>query len=438
MDSISTTVSAHQRLRQLERRYGLVVMLNWFAATLPSAVIVLYAQSRGLTLANIGLYVAVYSATVALLDLPTGNLADVVGRKRVALASYSLAALARLILLFAVSLPGFICFAVVWGLARALGSGALEAWFVSSVREIDPEANLQPRLARINTRELLAISAGSLIGAALPTLMGKLAPLWIQQTSSGAWSPLAGVVACSLLLHLATLGVTWRVVHEPPLSHRSVLSALQQGFRSLPSALREAGRTIGSDRLLLRLLTLELVTGLMLAASETYWQPFFATRFGLGGPNTVVFGVLLGGCFLAGTLGNICAGPLIGWLGGRVGRLGMLTQVVQAGALLTLAWQGSVWLAAGLFWLTYFARTAFSSPFMTLYNGQVPDGRRSLMLSVLSVAMFVGVSVGNLVLGAVSSRWSISWAWTLMAGVLLLSIPVVARLRQPETQSAGR
>ena len=51
------------------------------------------------------------------------------------------------------------------------------------------------------------------------------------------------------------------------------------------------------------------------------------------------------------------------------------------------------------------------------------------MLSVLSVTMFVGVSVGNAVLGAVSSHFSIAWAWTLTAGVLLLSVPALFKLR---------
>ena len=75
----------HRQVVQLERRYAVVLAINWLAAIFPGAVMVLYAQSRGLSLAGIGAYVAVYGVTVALLDLPTGNLADSVGRKRTAL-----------------------------------------------------------------------------------------------------------------------------------------------------------------------------------------------------------------------------------------------------------------------------------------------------------------------------------------------------------------
>ena len=88
--------------------------------------------------------------------------------------------------------------------------------------------------------------------------------------------------------------------------------ALREGLRSLPAALRQVGLTLRQSALLPRLLLLEGLTGLMLAASETYWQPFFAERFGLSDSATILFGVLLAGCFLAGMLGNLCAGPLLG------------------------------------------------------------------------------------------------------------------------------
>jgi len=73
-----------------------------------------------------------------------------------------------------------------------------------------------------------------------------------------------------------------------------------------------------------------------------------------------------------------------------------------------------------------FLRTA---TFLTLYNARVEDNRRSLMLSALSVAMFLGFSIGNLLLGVVSAQTSISWAWTLVAVGLLFSLGLFRHLR---------
>lgn len=41
------------RVAQLERRYAVVLAINWLAVIFPGAVMVLYAQSRGLSLAGI-------------------------------------------------------------------------------------------------------------------------------------------------------------------------------------------------------------------------------------------------------------------------------------------------------------------------------------------------------------------------------------------------
>jgi len=310
------------------------------------------------------------------------------------------------------------------GVARALNSGTLDAWFVGALRNLDPELDLQPSLARVNTAELLALGGGSLLGAGFPSLLHLIWP-----GRSGGASPLMLVVAASVLLQVVALLVTWRLVQEQPRPAIPLMRAMNRGLSDLPDALRQAANLVRHDAVLPWLLALEGLIGMMLAACETYWQPFFSTRFGLGGNSTVVFGVLLGGCYLAGMMGNLSAGKLLALAGQRADRLGQWTQVLQAAALLALAWQGSVWLAAGLLWLTYFARTAFSSSFLTLYNARVEDNRRSLMLSALSVAMFLGFSIGNLLLGVVSAQMSISWAWTLVAVGLLLSLGLFRHLR---------
>ena len=72
-------------LRSVERRYALILFLFWFSTALPMSLFILLAQARGMSLAQLGLLTAIYSATVFLLEVPTGGLADAWGRRRVAL-----------------------------------------------------------------------------------------------------------------------------------------------------------------------------------------------------------------------------------------------------------------------------------------------------------------------------------------------------------------
>ena len=71
--------------KSLERRYYPIVFLFWFSTALPMALFILLAQARGMSVAQLGLMMAMYSATIVLLEVPTGGLADSWGRRRVAL-----------------------------------------------------------------------------------------------------------------------------------------------------------------------------------------------------------------------------------------------------------------------------------------------------------------------------------------------------------------
>ncbi len=108
----------NRQLRHIQRTYYLVTALSWFAAVLPAAVSILFAQSRGFSIFQISLYAAVYALTVAALELPTGGLADTLGRKRTALLAYAFALAASTVLLFAFSLPALLGYALLYGTSR--------------------------------------------------------------------------------------------------------------------------------------------------------------------------------------------------------------------------------------------------------------------------------------------------------------------------------
>lgn len=74
----------------LECVYYLSNALLWFATALPAALLVLLLQDRGVTLLQVGFYYGVYALTVAVLEVPSGMLADSWGRKRTVLLAYTL------------------------------------------------------------------------------------------------------------------------------------------------------------------------------------------------------------------------------------------------------------------------------------------------------------------------------------------------------------
>lgn len=421
---------------KLRPTYYLVSSLNWFANVLPMAVMVLLAQSRGLSLAEIGYFVGLYSLTVVLFELPSGAMADAIGRKRIYLLAGCVGIAAKAAFLYAFGLPMFLVYAVLFGMSRALASGALEAWFIDALQADDPDVDLQPPLATAGVWNLAALALGTFAGSALPGLFA-----FLPQSATAVLTPLSVTLVASMAGSVGVLLLTALVVKEAPRARAvgdaapGLLGSFRSGFASLGAIVADAARLTSGNRVLLLLLGADLVVGLALTASENLWQPFFADRLGGATPeNTILFGVILAGSFGMGMLGNLVATPLTRLLGKRYALVAGLFQLLQGGMFLLLALQGGAVAATGLFWLTYVTRSAWSSPHATLFNQQVPGSHRSVMLSVQSLVGFGGAFIGSIALGPLAEATSISTAWLVSGGLVavgaLFYLPLLGATRR--------
>jgi MFS family permease len=399
----------------IRRRYALVTFLIWLATALPIALQILLAQSRGLSLTQIGVVMGAYSLVIVLLEVPTGGLADAVGRKRVALLAHALAAVSSLALLFAFSFPAFLGAMLLYGVSRALSSGALDAWYVDALRAADPGIDLQPALAAIETVTLLALGLGALIGGALPRLFASLPP-----DGAAVLSPLSAPIVASLAVRLLLLPVIARLIPEA----RPGGASWRAGFRAAPALTRDAAAISRANGRLVLLMAASFVTGLVLLGLESFWQPFFAALpAAVGGaspgdtPNSLLFGVIMAGNFAVGVAGNLLAAPLGRRLGRRHALVAALARLLQGGFLLALATSTALIPATTFFWLVYLMAGVAVSPHAALVNDEIPDDRRSAMLSVQSLAFYAGSFLGGAALGWVADTWSIGAAWT-VAGLL--------------------
>ncbi len=434
--------------------YYLVSSLNWFANVVPMAVSVLFAQSRGLSLGQIGVYGAVYALTVVLLELPSGALADTFGRKRTYLLAGALALAAKVLFLLAFDLSGFVAYALLWGTARALSSGALEAWFVDALQAREPNAPLQSALAAAGSYNLVGLAAGTVTGAMLPGLFA-----WLPSDGAAVLTPLSATVIVSAVAQAAVIALAALLVREPPPDRGRVggRSGLRSALAEVRTVMLDAAALTRGSRPLQLLLLGECLVGVALMTSETLWQPFFATRISearlgeasRGAADLVahllgttaaadarVLGFVLGGSFAMGVFGNVAATRLTRLLKGRNALAAGVFQGLQAVAFVVLAWQTGLIGATALFWLTYVTRSAWSSPHLALFNAAVPAARRSVMLSVLSLAGFAGSFLGSLLLAPLAQATSIAVVWCVCAGVLALGVTAYLALDRL-TSAAG-
>ncbi|ETK31967.1 MFS transporter, partial [Microbispora sp. ATCC PTA-5024] len=150
-------------------RYAAIEFLTWLPPGLMMAPMVLLMAARGLSVAEIGLVSAAYSVTIVVLELPTGGLADVLGRRAVLAASAATSVAALVVMATATTAWLFLVSSLLKGVARALSSGPAQAWYVDRLHDAEgPSADLKPGLAAGGAAGSAALAIGTVIGGLLP------------------------------------------------------------------------------------------------------------------------------------------------------------------------------------------------------------------------------------------------------------------------------
>ena len=416
-----------QSVKSIQRTYYLVISLFWLATSLPIALFVLLAQARSLDLFQIGIVMGLYSLTIVLLELPTGGLADTIGRKRVAILAYSFILLSGIVLLGAFSFPVFLVGFMLNGVGRALSSGALDAWFVDALKAAEPEMDLQPAFAKVNTFSLLALGIGTLGGSLIPDLFKNLPP-----DGTAVFTPLSMPLAIAGVVYILLILAVISLVKEDRPSSRG--NSWREGFQGVPSMIKTAVTLTRRNNILLMLLGVASASGFVLASLESFWQPHFANLFGESGGDRFWFGVIMGGNFLFGMLGNMLITPINKAMGKRYGLVAAIFHGLRGVILIGLALVGNVPLAIAFFWLVYLNMGAVNSLHSTLLNEQIPSEQRSSMLSIESLASYIGGAIGGIFLGYIAEQISISTAWVIAGGTLVLSLFLYLRIEVLQQQ----
>ncbi|HET6447048.1 MAG TPA: MFS transporter [candidate division Zixibacteria bacterium] len=399
-------------ITRVQRIYYLSVSLFWLSIAITLPLMVLILQSRGVDLFQIGLLMGAYSLTIVILEVPTGGLADAIGRKRVAMLAYSIILIGGLVLLFSFSFAAFLLAFILSGVGRALASGSLDAWFVDTLLYLEPEIDIQPPLAKAGTITLISLGIGTLLGGLLPRALSSLPAEGTAVITPFTTTILVSGLVLAILLVVIGLFVDESQTHQDD-------GTWKQGFRQVPSIVGEAVGLSRRNPTIVLLLGATLASGLALASIESFWSPHFAILIGGSEGNSLFFGALMAGSFLFGAFGSMASIPLSRLFKQRYALLASVFQGFQGLSLIVLALQGTVGLSVAFFWLLYLGMGVVNSPQATLMNEEIPSERRSSMLSVQSLAGYAGSIAGSVLLGYLAKSSSIGTAW-IVAGVILL------------------
>lgn len=414
---------------RLTRHFVLLRALRWLPLGLVLPFLVITPESRGLSLGAIGVVFAVHSAVAIALEVPSGALADMIGRRRVLLAGAALTAGSLLIFAIAGAIGSFIASAALLAAGRALISGSLEAWYVDSLRLLDPAAPLSRGLSRGTAAEGVAMALGALVAGALVTIAGP---------GDEAGRALSGYGIAALAGAIAALGYLVAVValvHEQP--HPMHVSGAGASIGRRAAVIFATARDEFLGSVVVRVVVVTGVAiGMSFTAVELLWQPRLADLLGDADSHGVVFGGLAAASMLAVSLGAGLSQRLNRSVGLRLGYL-----LALAFAAVCVALLGAPQSAAGfalVYLLGYFGLGLADPMHFELLNDAVGATARATLISAEALATQAGALVANLSVGALASSHGPALAWALAGTLLSVTTLAVAvpLLRAPRRARA--
>ncbi|MEU6162169.1 MFS transporter [Streptomyces sp. NPDC047130] len=411
--------------RTARRRYVTVCVLFWLPLGLSIAPLVLLFTERGMTMVVIAGFFAAHSVTAAALELPTGGLADVLGRRTV-LAAAGLLNLAALTLLGLGTTPWLLGLGMaLMGAGRALSSGPAEAWYVDTVQAHDgPDAELRTGLARGGSATSAALAVGTLLGGALPWLLGLGPDLGsrLSGSTSGLVLPLSLPMLLGAAVEIVFVLYVLTALPEPP----RPAATLRDVLRGIPATVADGLRLGGRDALVRRVFLSAGAAGSALAALELLTPGRAAALTGASESGAVLFAALACAGFVCAAVGSHLA-PLTARLAGSGERAVTVGLGAGAGGLLLLgataafAGAGSMVLAAVGFGLVHLGLGAAEPNENDLLHRRVARSGRATALSVQSLTLQLVAGLTGLIIGVLPSGplpWLLGGA-VMLAGTLL-------------------
>jgi MFS family permease len=397
--------------RTIVRTYLLLMLGNTLAASLIWGINTIFLLDAGLSNLEAFSANAFFTAGMVIFEIPTGIVADTIGRRfSYLLGTVTLSAATLLyVLLWYVEAPfwQWAVVSILIGLGFTFFSGAVEAWLVDALT------------ATGYTGEMERVFGRGQVVAGTAMLVGSVAGGFIaQQTNLGIPFVLRGVIL------VVMFAVAFRLMHDTGFTPERGGRPLAE-MRKVASASIDYGWRVPAVKWLM---VEALFTGGVGIYGFYALQPYLLELY--GDPQAYQIAGLVA-AIVAGAqiLGGVAA-PWIRKLFHRRTSALITTSALGVAALALIGVIESFWAVIALIvvWALLFAA---SMPIRQTYlNGLIPSRQRATILSFDSLMESSGGVWAQPVLGRAADVWGYAPSYVMGAGISLLALPALVLSRR--------
>lgn len=380
-------------------RLYLVKISKWFNMVMP--VVVLFYQSNNMGMHEIFLLKAIYSVAIVAMEIPSGWMADVWGRKKTLILGSILGSLGFLIYSFSYGFMAFVVAEIILGIGHSFVSGADSAMLYDSLkadRKTDKYIREEGRIT----------SAGNFAEAIAGIVAGFLAAISLR-------TPFYFQFAVAAIAIPAALTMIEPKVHT------------KEHIHSIGLLVRNIRKTFLKDQNLRIAILISSVTGTATLTFAWLVQPFFEAIH----LPVEMFGIFWTALNLTVGVSSVFAHKIAIFFGRKWSIFGVIV-LLAAGYIfsgITISYWGFIFLF--LFYLVRGIATLIFKNYINKYTG---SEMRATMLSVRNfIIRIVFAGIGPL-LGWITDNIGLDQAFILAGIIYLIASLVIVFpwLRSPE------
>ncbi len=398
------------------RNYLALTSLYTLAASIIWGVNTLFLLEIGLSLTQVFVVNSVFTAAMAVFEIPTGVLADTRGRRASFLLSLVVLLLGTVGYVGAAFIENNVWFLVAMSIILGLGytfySGAMEAWLVDALNHTDFTGKLDDVFARSSLFSGAAMLVGSLAGGALGTFDLSI-PFIIR----------------AILLGIVFI-VAYFVMHDLGFTPHDV------SIRELPAEMNkiaQASIMYGWKNPSMRLIIMAgFVQSIFMAWGFYAWQPYFLELLGQDVP--WVAGVIAALISLSTMGGNL----IVEWemhRGGYRTTMLLFAAIVQTIAIIGVGLVTSFWVAVPLYLLAM-GMMGIWGPVKQAYMHQIiPSKQRATVVSFDSLVGSGGSVVGQNGLAQIGQMQDLATGYVTGGAITILVWPIIFALRSRKDEA---
>ncbi len=392
------------------RSYLVISGLFTLSASLIWGINTLFLLEAGLSIFEVFVANAVFTAAMALFEIPTGVVADTRGRRASFLLSEITLAIGTLAYVGVAAIDGglllFSLAGIILGLGYTFYSGAVEAWLVDALGATGYKGELDNVFARASMVSSVAMIIGTIGGGILGQIDLSLP-----------------YIARAVLVMMA-FTVGFRTMHDLGFTPRTMRV---HGIGAEMKKVARAGLTYGWRTPAVRLLVMDSFIAFGFFSWAWYaWQPYFLELYGKDA--VWLSGVIAALFALAGIAGNT--------LVGRLAKPGRRRTTILLGAsgvtTLTMVLTGAVqlfWVTVPIFLVGAIAGGLLQPVRQSYLHHSIPSSERATLVSFDSLVGSLGSVGGQMGLGYLSQERSIPAGFVIGGLTTALALPILGKLR---------